>query len=77
VAFRSFIIRDNKHKFKDLGDVLAIARAEGKKLFKTHKNIYVIHVFFDYLIGWTVIVSLSPLSELYKTLVLSGGEKDE
>jgi len=62
VSFRSFVIRDNKHKFKDLGDVLAIARAEGKKLFKTDKNVYVIRVFFDQAVGWTVVVSLSPMN---------------
>jgi len=76
VSVKALVIRDDKHKFKDLGDVLAVARAEGKKLFKTHENVYVIRVFFDWLVGWTVIVSLSPLG-CTKTLVVSGGEKDE
>jgi len=62
MSVKALVIRDDKNKFKDLGDVLAVARAEGKKLFKTHENVYVLRVFFDWVVGWTVVVSLSPLN---------------
>lgn len=78
MCMKALIIRDDKKKFKDLGDVLAVARAEGKKLFKTHENVYVIRVFFDWFVGWTVVVSLSPLNAgCSNRLVVSRGEKVE
>jgi len=36
-----------KGKFDDLGDLLAVARAEGKKIFKTKDDVNVTRVFYD------------------------------
>jgi len=73
---KALVIRDDKEKFKDLGDVLAIARAEGKKLFKTRENVFVVRVFFDGEVGWIAVVRY-PLVEAgcSNALVVSGGEK--
>jgi hypothetical protein len=53
---KAMVIRNDKNKFQDLGDVLAIARAEGKKLFKTHENILVVRMFYDGEVGWIAVV---------------------
>ncbi len=73
---KALVIRDDKGKFKDVGDVLAVARAEGKKLFRTKENVYVLRVFFDWVVGWTVVVSLSPLNAgCSNTAGVSGGKE--
>lgn len=73
---KALVIRDDKGKFKDVGDVVAVARSQGKTLFKTKENVYVIRVFFDGVVGWIAVVSLSPLNVgCSKSLVVSGGEK--
>jgi len=36
-----------KGKFDDLGDLLAVARVEGKKIFKTKDDVNVTRVFYD------------------------------
>lgn len=36
---KAFVIRDDKGKFKDLEDVVRIARALGKQYFKVKENI--------------------------------------
>jgi len=75
---KALIIRDDKGKFKDVGDVLAIARAEGKKLFKTHENVVVVRVFFDVEVGWIAVVRCpSAIAGCSRSLVVSGGEKNE
>ena len=75
---KALVIKDDKGKFKDLGDVLAVARAEGKKLFKTHENVYVLRLSFDWVVGWIAVVSLSPLNVVCSTSAgVSGGEKIE
>ena len=76
MAAKALVIRDDKGKFKDVGDVLAVARSEGKKLFKTHENVYVIRVFFDWAVGWIAVVSLSPMNiGCSNTLAVSEGKK--
>lgn len=76
MADKALVIRDDKCKFKDLGDVLAVARAEGGRLFKTHGSVHVVRLFFDSEIGWIAVVR-SPVKEgCSKTLGVSGGEKD-
>ena len=73
---KALVVRDDKSKFKDVGDVLAVARAQGKTLFKTKENVYVIRVFFDRDVGWIAVVSLSPLnSGCSSTLVVSEEKK--
>jgi hypothetical protein len=72
---KALVVRDDKGKFKDLGDVLAVARAEGKKLFKTKENVCVIRVFFDVDVGWIVVVRCPAASGCSGSLVVSGGEK--
>jgi hypothetical protein len=60
---KALIIRDDKGKFKDLGDVLAVARSEGKKLFKTHENIAVVRLLFDVEVGWIAVVRCSAVAD--------------
>jgi len=73
---KALVIRDDKGKFKDMGDVVAVARAQGKTLFKTKENVYVIRVSFDSGVGWIAVVSLSPLNAgCSNTLGVSEGEK--
>jgi len=73
---KALVIRDDKNKFKDLGDVLAVARSEGKKLFKTHENVFVVRLFFDVEVGWVAVVRF-PLADAgcSKKLVVSKGRK--
>jgi hypothetical protein len=42
---KALVIYDDKHKFSDLGDVVAIARAQGQKLFRTSERVNVIRIF--------------------------------
>jgi hypothetical protein len=57
VILKALVIRDDQHKFRDVGDVVAIARSEGKKLFHTDQNIRVIRiVFLDQEVGWLAVV---------------------
>jgi len=75
---KAIVIRDDKQKFKDVGDVLAVARAEGKKLFKTHENVAVVRVFFDGEVGWIAVVRFPlAIAGCSSSLVVSGGEKSE
>ena len=56
---KALVIRDDEQKLRDVGDVLAIARAEGKKLFHTDENIKVIRlIFLDQEVGWIAVVKL-------------------
>jgi hypothetical protein len=73
---KALIIHDDKRKFKDLGDVLAVARAEGKKLFKTHENVAVVRLFFDVGVGWIAVVRCPLNGGCSNSLVVSGGEKE-
>lgn len=75
---KALIIRDDKEKFKDLGDVLAVARAEGKKLFKTHENVLVVRVYYDGEVGWIAVVRYPKAEAGCSNLAgVSGGEKFE
>jgi hypothetical protein len=59
VILKALVIRDDQHKFRDVGDVVAIARSEGKKLFQTDGNIRVIRiVFLDEEVGWIAVVKV-------------------
>jgi hypothetical protein len=73
---KALVIRDDKGKFKDVGDVLAVARAEGKKLFKTRENVIVVRVFFDGEVGWIAVVRCPLYAGCSSPLVVSGGEKE-
>lgn len=74
---KALVIRDDKKKFKDVGDVLAVARAEGKRLFKTHENVGVLRLFFDADVGWIAIIRChSADAGCSKTLGVSKGEKE-
>jgi|YelNatPaOPRAMG01_1025707.scaffolds.fasta_scaffold405104_2 hypothetical protein len=73
---KALVIRDDKEKFKDIGDVLAIARAEGKKLFKTHENVLVVRVYYDGEVGWVAVVRYPKADAGCSNLAgVSGGEK--
>jgi len=39
---KAMIVKIPNRSDWDLGDVLAVARSEGKKLFKTHENVRVV-----------------------------------
>jgi hypothetical protein len=56
---KALVIRDDEGKFKDVGDVLAVARAEGKRIFKTRENVQVIRLFFERDIGWVAVIGCS------------------
>ena len=56
---KALVIRDDEGKFQDVGDVLAVARAEGKKIFKTNGNVLVMRLFFERDIGWIAVVGCS------------------
>jgi hypothetical protein len=74
---KALVIRDDKGKFKDVGDVLAIARAEGKKLFKTHENVSVVRLFFDAEVGWIAVVRFPlAVAGCSSSADVSGGEKN-
>ena len=45
------MIQDDAGRLKDLGDVLAVARAEGKKLFRTNENVGVVDLFKSFYAG--------------------------
>lgn len=42
---KALVIRDDAKRFRDLGDVVAVARAEGQKLFRTSERVNVIRIF--------------------------------
>jgi uncharacterized protein YxjI len=72
---KALVIRDDKGKFKDVGDVLAIARAEGKRLFKTKQNVAVVRIFFDVEVGWIAVLRCPNETGCSNSLGVSGGEK--
>ncbi len=73
---KALVIRDDKEKLKDIGDVLAIARSEGKRLFKTRENVSVVRLFFDVEVGWIAVIRFpSAVAGCSNTLVVSEGEK--
>jgi cupin superfamily acireductone dioxygenase involved in methionine salvage len=55
---RALVIKDDQGKFKDVGDVVAIARAEGKKALHTDQKVKVIRLFWDQEVGWIAVVTL-------------------
>jgi hypothetical protein len=54
---KAVVIADEKRKFEDVGDVLAVARSLGKQVFRTQKAVYVKRLFFDPEIGWVAVVA--------------------
>jgi hypothetical protein len=52
---KALVVKPPQRLDWDMGDVLAIARSEGKKLFKTHENVRVVWV-CDSPYGYVVIV---------------------
>jgi hypothetical protein len=52
---KALIVKPQNRPDWDMGDVLAIARSEGKKLFKTHENVRVVWI-GDSPHGYVVIV---------------------
>ena len=73
---KALVIRDDHEKFRDIGDVLAVARSEGKKLFKTRENVSVVRLFFDVEVGWIAVVRFpQAVVGCSNALVVSEGEK--
>ena len=61
---KALVIRDDKNKFRDLEDVVKIARALGQQAFKTHENVRVIRIFGpDPEIGYVAVVEDPRCSE--------------
>jgi len=56
-VLKALVIFDDKQKFEDLGDVIAVARAEGQKLFKTKEKVNVIEVFISVYGYYVAVVS--------------------
>lgn len=56
VQARALIIRDDESKFRDLEDVVKVARALGQQVFKTHKHVLVKRIWHDPEYGYVVIV---------------------
>lgn len=56
---KALVIQDDKKRFEDLGDVIAIARAEGQKLFHTRERVQVREVFISSMGYYVVVVSFS------------------
>jgi uncharacterized protein YxjI len=59
MRLKALVIRDDEGKFTDVGDVVQIARAEGKKIFKTQEKVLVMRLFFERDIGWIAVVGCS------------------
>lgn len=59
MVVKALIVKPNTRSDWDIGDVLAVARSEGKKLFKTHENVRVIWVEHSPY-GYVVIVEGNP-----------------
>jgi hypothetical protein len=53
---KALVISDDVGRLRDLGDVLAVARAEGKKLFRTSENIGVLEVFKSFYSGKPIFI---------------------
>lgn len=53
---KALVISDDAGRLKDLGDVLAIARSEGKKLFHTCENVGVVDLFKSFYAGKTLYI---------------------
>jgi hypothetical protein len=69
---KALVIRDDKKRFKDLGDVIAVARAEGQKLFKTRERVNVVECFYSFHEYYVVVVEFSfgrsaPLAQAAET----------
>jgi len=71
---KAVVISDNEAKLEDVGDVLAVARSLGKKLFKTNGKVYVKRLFFVVdMYCWVAIISDCPV--VADSLVVSEGKK--
>ena len=44
---KAFVIHDSKHKFKDLEDVVKVARALSRQAFRTKERVFVKRIFQD------------------------------
>jgi hypothetical protein len=61
---KALVIQDDKKRIKELGDLIAIARSEGKKIFKTKADVQVLEVFHAYTFtGYVVVVSYMGCTE--------------
>jgi hypothetical protein len=42
VPLKALVLRDDKNALKDLGDVLAVARSQAKRVLRTHSEVRVV-----------------------------------
>jgi hypothetical protein len=57
MKLKALVIRDDKGRFKDVEDVVRVARALGQQVFKTHENVCVKRIYGpDPEIGYVAVV---------------------
>lgn len=71
---KALVISDDAGRLRDLGDVLAVARAEGKKLFHTEQNVAVLDVFKTFIAGKIVYVVVVEWSGCSVGAVVASGK---
>ena len=47
LLLKAFVIHDSTHKFKDLEDVIKVARSLGKQAFRTKERVFVKRIWQD------------------------------
>jgi hypothetical protein len=57
---KALIIQDDKGKFKDLEDVVKIARTEGQRAFRTEERVFVRRIWQDHELSCYVVVVEGP-----------------
>lgn len=54
---KALVIKDDENQFRDLEDVVKVARSLGKQIFKTHENVCVKRIYGpDPEIGYVAVV---------------------
>lgn len=69
MMLKAVVVGDERGKFEDIGDVLAVARSLGKQVFKTREAVFVVRLYGPYpAIGWVAVVadSLAQAKALMK-----------
>lgn len=62
LKIKAMVVKTPNKSDVDVGDVLAIARSEGKKLFKTHENVRVVWM-HESPYGYVVVITLGCSQE--------------
>jgi hypothetical protein len=62
-VLKALVIQDDAGRLKDLGDVLAVARAEGKRLFHTSEKVGVVDLFKSFYAGKAYFIVVVELKD--------------